>query len=41
VLHTPLVAKYTVWPTWWMRLFLAFIHPSAWKGNSPKLRLFM
>src|SRR5215217_510706 len=31
------VAKYTSWATSWMRMFLAFIHPSAWKGNSRKL----
>jgi hypothetical protein len=28
-LHRCLVAKYTSWATWWMRLFLAYIHPSV------------
>src|SRR5215203_186417 len=39
VLHRCLVAKYTSWATWWMRLFLAFIHPSVWKVNSQKFAL--
>src|SRR5215203_2474188 len=36
VLHRCLLAKYTSWVTWWMRVFLAFIHSSAWKRNSRK-----
>src|SRR5215203_3830175 len=36
VLHRCLLAKYTSWVTWWMRVFLAFIHSSAWKKNSTK-----
>src|SRR5687767_14902076 len=35
VLHGCLVTKYTSWATWWMHLFLAFIHPRAWKVHSP------
>src|SRR5215207_10848071 len=39
VLHRCLVAKYTSWATWWMHVFLAFIHPSVWKVNSRKFTL--
>src|SRR5215203_2593756 len=38
VLHRCLVAKYTFWVTWWMRVFLASIHWSTWKWNSANFR---
>src|SRR5215217_9003768 len=38
VLNRCLLAKYTFWVTWWMRVFLASIHWSTWKWNSANFR---